>query len=341
MKGFTMSRFWIQAALLAGCLLLSLGNARAQSYVELVNTPEGCRVYVDGKDFVAEGCNMHVRDASGQTWCDSEGNTSTTDDDCDNTGNLTVGWNEEEGASYLGRTGNHNVIVGWGHDYSSYGSLITGRDHSVGAPFCGLLGGLGNMAHGDRSGFVGGFSNTSWDDSLSAALIGGTHNSADDLYSTTVGGQANHAGGGWSTVSGGYDNLSSGEYSTVLGGEGNEAAGDYSSVFGEIGYTAAGDYDTNDMMFTTRVSMPRNDGNNTRINARSSYGPHRIDFNQSFPCTPQVYAQVFNSGTGQTAPFIVSINSTDSSGFNYTLVNPASTSQRAYTASVQYAVFCN
>ena len=59
-------------------------------------------------------------------------------------GNLIVGYNEGIGA--FSRIGVHNIVVGQGNDYESYGGLIGGTGNTVSAPFASVVGGDGNVA---------------------------------------------------------------------------------------------------------------------------------------------------------------------------------------------------
>ena len=60
-----MKQTYIVAASLTAYLGLRVDLAAAQTIVEIASTPEGCRVYLSGKEFIADGFNVHVRGASG------------------------------------------------------------------------------------------------------------------------------------------------------------------------------------------------------------------------------------------------------------------------------------
>ena len=115
-------------------------EARAASYVLLAETDEGCKVYLDGVDFVLEGCNVHVRNGAGAT------------ETVNARGNLIIGYDEaatehdDEGGAE--KTGSHNLIVGSQHNYSSYGGLVAGQRNAVHAPFATVGGGADNVAIG-------------------------------------------------------------------------------------------------------------------------------------------------------------------------------------------------
>ncbi len=96
----------------------------------------------NASDLYFVGCNVHVRNGAG------------TSDLANSLGNLVLGYNEEDGwcpnapgvdqatcASGGGtwsvdaRGGSHNLIVGPGHTYESYGGLAVGRNQALTAPY--------------------------------------------------------------------------------------------------------------------------------------------------------------------------------------------------------------
>lgn len=77
------------------------------------------------QDLFIDGCNVHIRDGSGDT-------ASTT-----GLGNLVIGYNMHGGA----RTGTHNLVVGDGHSYSSFGGLLAGESNTISAPYASITGG--------------------------------------------------------------------------------------------------------------------------------------------------------------------------------------------------------
>jgi hypothetical protein len=153
------------------------------------------------------------------------GSTSTIDPKA--TGNLIVGYNEDDGhargtctvsfsafdsfedtCTQDGGTfsrslsGSHNLVVGYGHGYSSFGGVVAGRDNLITAGFAVVSGGEGNTASGNGS-----------------SVSGGSFNTVSGLTSSVTGGNSNTASGSGSSVSGGDSNTASAFGSSVSGGE--------------------------------------------------------------------------------------------------------------------------
>jgi hypothetical protein len=70
------------------------------------------------KDVIFNGCNVHVRNATGQTQA------------ANGAGNLIIGYNEEADPAKA-RTGSHNLVIGPRHGYSSVAGLVAARDKYV------------------------------------------------------------------------------------------------------------------------------------------------------------------------------------------------------------------
>ncbi len=165
-------------------------------------------------DVYYTGVNFHVRSGSG-----------TTNGAVNGRGNLIVGYNEN---SYgYSRTGSHNVVVGTGHGYSSYGGLVAGLGNGIygayssvtggtsnqaNAQLSSVSGGSGNQANASGSSVSGGYSNQVTSTAPFASISGGVYNFARGDYATVTGGYSNEADGDYSTVSGGYDDSVSGSY---------------------------------------------------------------------------------------------------------------------------------
>ncbi len=88
-----------------------------------------------GPHVIFTGANVHVRSGSGRT--DDPGSAS---------GNLIVGYNEDPFGSP--RTGSHNLVVGAGHGYSSWGGFVAGFSSTVSGPCASISGGAENTAGG-------------------------------------------------------------------------------------------------------------------------------------------------------------------------------------------------
>jgi len=132
------------------------------------------------KTIVVSGVNLQIVNGMGTT------NSSN------GVGNLIVGYQETRGAPTPGsnnfRTGSHNILVGYKHNYSSYGGLAVGDTNAITGPFCSVSGGAFNEAKGP-----------------SASISGGGLCLASGRSSSVSGGNANIAKGDWSSVSGGFN----------------------------------------------------------------------------------------------------------------------------------------
>jgi len=159
-----------------------------------------CTFSIVGNDVFFDGCNVHIRDGSGDTVGPVNG-----------LGNLIVGY-----AANSSGTGSHNIVVGDGHTYSSYAGIVTGFQNSLTGEEAGIIGGQGNTASGDYAAICGGFTNLASGDWSS--VPGGYGNWATGPYSTASGGVFARATGAISAVNGGFFNTASGLYSTVSGG---------------------------------------------------------------------------------------------------------------------------
>ena len=153
-------------------------------------------------------------------------------------GNLVVGYNELGTPFGDDRRGSHNIVVGHGNSYKSFGGFVGPRDNMTKAPFASVTGGQGNRATGVSSSVSGGLYNTasghySW-------VSGGWLNTASNYTSSVSGGSRNTASGYDSSVSGGRLNTASGWFSSVSGGRNNTASGYYASVSGGNTRSATG-----------------------------------------------------------------------------------------------------
>ncbi len=140
-------------------------------------------------------------------------------------GNLIVGYNELGNPRWIGddRTGSHNIVVGHGNNYTSFGGWVGPLDNMTSAPFASVTGGQENTSSG-----------------LGASVSGGIRNTAGGKYSSVSGGYWNYASGKFSSASGGYSNSARGDLSSVSGGLFNSAYSYISSVSGGLRNTAYG-----------------------------------------------------------------------------------------------------
>ena len=155
-------------------------------------------------------------------------------------GNLLVGYNEPRQGGSM-ETGSHNVVVGQGHNFSSFGGLVVGRQNEISGAFAAVSGGFDNTASGASAAISGGIFNRASGES--AAISGGFDNTASASATAVSGGRGNTARGEGATVSGGHGNTASGHTSTITGGQANTASGFISSIGGGRNRTARGDFD--------------------------------------------------------------------------------------------------
>jgi len=172
--------------------------------------------------FIVEKCDLVVRNGEGKTDASPNGK-----------GNIIVGyneWNSDRGSQPSDKNGSHNLIVGPGHTYTSYGSILGGRDNFSQGPSTSIVGGKGNIANAEYASVAGGFRN--YASEVYSSVGGGSGNTASGVYSFAVGGRQNTASGVYSSVTGGDRNAAVGDYSSVTGGSESVAHGKYSSITG-------------------------------------------------------------------------------------------------------------
>ena len=99
----------------------------------------------DASAVVIEGANLYVQSGAGATDAEPNG-----------LGNLIVGYDEGDRSF---KSGSHNLIVGPGHAYTSWGGVAFGSDNVVTAASASVLGGAGNRATFERSVVIGGVDN--------------------------------------------------------------------------------------------------------------------------------------------------------------------------------------
>jgi len=168
-------------------------------------------VYLDdghgglAKTIRIEGVNLQIVNGLGAT----NGNPvdpGSIDPDATATnglGNLIVGYTEQSPVDVSDRTGSHNVVVGPGHGYSSFGGLVVAKNNSIAAPYGVITGGTENDVLGPYSAIAGGMRNKTLEDHSSIA--GGIENETYGHYSTVAGGARNHTMAESSAVGGGAD----------------------------------------------------------------------------------------------------------------------------------------
>lgn len=158
-------------------------------------------------------------------------------------GNLIIGYDDlpRNPTAPLDRTGSHNLITGFGHDYSGFGGQAVGYEHTISAAYAAVCGGGANRATGALSSISGGINNLA--SGIDSSVGGGFSNEASGFVATVSGGVQNRASGDYAVVSGGQSNLASFSSSTVCGGAFNVSEGFASTLGGGSSRTVSGDYD--------------------------------------------------------------------------------------------------
>ena len=64
-----------------------------------------------------------------------------TDGPTNGTGNIIIGYDEEELFGNADKSGSHNLVVGYGHTYSSFGGIVVGYNNSITGHFSSVSGG--------------------------------------------------------------------------------------------------------------------------------------------------------------------------------------------------------
>jgi hypothetical protein len=143
-------------------------------------------------------------------------------------GNLIVGYNELGNVNGDDRTGSHNVVVGHGNSYLSFGGLVAGRDNMQGNP--------ANPRVGAYASVTGGQLNRAR--STSAVVVGGRENISENDGTTILGGQGNQVTGDYGAIVGGHDNSVTGsaDWAVVAGGFNNDNATTNSVLVGPVNF---------------------------------------------------------------------------------------------------------
>ena len=160
---------------------------------------------------LVEGANLQVVNGS-QNWWDNNG-----------LGNLVVGPNVGDSASYVNRNGSHNVIVGSNHAYNGNSNIVGGNANEVHG-LLGLVTGEGNAySAGTQKGASKGHSNIltadwSWLLVASNEVTGGTNDrgrKAQPHFKRAWGGpwgRSNECDGDDAVVVGGLENKATGTW---------------------------------------------------------------------------------------------------------------------------------
>jgi len=173
-----------------------------------------------GPHVIFEGVNVHVRDGSGQTRGNNNGEEGYV---MTGLGNIVVGYNElpvnpfyltGEEFSPADRLGFHNLIMGEQNRNKGYGSIIQGYNCIVGSNSAGIS--------CDTS-----MINESW-----SVIISGNNNAINNYGSVIVGGQENKINSEYAVGVAGYSNIINGPRASTVGGSYNQANGENGSITG-------------------------------------------------------------------------------------------------------------
>jgi len=148
--------------------------ASAKTYADGIVAPVADKLVHfsrSGNEVYITGANLNLRNGTGYTYNQING-----------LGNLTIGYNDRRGTGDV-RTGSHNLILGFGNNYSAAGAFIGG-------------------AHNSSSNHM-------------ASIYGGSGNTASGLYAHVSGGYGNTASGNWSNIGGGRDKVASGQLANL------------------------------------------------------------------------------------------------------------------------------
>ncbi len=175
-------------ATLQAALTAEVANRKAYTDSAVATALASAKTYADGKvapvadkllhfsrsgnEVYITGANLHLRNGTGYTYNQVNG-----------LGNLTIGYNDLRGSGADVRTGSHNLILGFGNNYSAAGAFVGG-------------------AHNNSNAHM-------------ASVYGGTGNTASGLYAHISGGYNNTASGNWSNIGGGQNKVASAQLANL------------------------------------------------------------------------------------------------------------------------------
>jgi hypothetical protein len=134
-------------------------------------------------------------------------------------GNLVIGY--DENLAKRNQTGSHDLIVGEGNEFTSFGGLVAGARNAITGAYASVTGGLFNSASNDF-----------------ASVSGGEDNTASGSPASVSGGFANRAITFSAWVGGGYGNTiashgtvgEQGEFAAIFGGRENTTVQNYAAI---------------------------------------------------------------------------------------------------------------
>ncbi len=180
---------------------------------------------VEGTDVFFEGVNVHIRDGSGATYVMGAPLPDSAEDvvtpaDGSGLGNLIIGYNEDISNDDPDlRSGQHNLVVGSGHSYTSVAGIVAGYNNKTESHATATIGGWRNKATNRAAVIISGKDNRAEEEG--AVVVGGEDNLSESNHTVVVGGRDNKANDDNSVVVGGRYNLSEAEHAVVVGGRSN------------------------------------------------------------------------------------------------------------------------
>ena len=139
-------------------------------------------------------------------------------------GNLVIGYDEHTPGDK--QTGSHNLVVGEGQEFTSFGGIVGGIDNAITGREAFAVG-----ARNTASGFytsVLGYENLASREKASVA--GGEHNIASGGAAAVDGGVGNHATEGGSWIGGGSENVAAAQDSAIFGGQKLETLNKFEAI---------------------------------------------------------------------------------------------------------------
>ena len=206
-------------------------------------------------DYLTVDTTSHTLTIAGANLAIVNGGDSTNAE-VNGLGNIIIGYNEDENydsTPYNGtpdpdadeKTGSHNLIVGAGHTYTSFGGIVAGYDNNIEAECASITGGLRNTVSGIYSSVTGGDYNTA--QGLSNTIVGGFSNTTQSFGNTIVGGGANviDSTAIFSSILGGWANkITYAIHNTTAGGDSTINKGVYNVVAGNLDRVHLADSDS-------------------------------------------------------------------------------------------------
>ncbi|MCB9637770.1 MAG: hypothetical protein H6727_02555 [Myxococcales bacterium] len=186
------------------------------------------------KNVIVTNANLHIRSGSG-----------TTNGTTNGYGNVIIGYNEDTNSNKQ-RGGSHNLILGQEHSYTSYGSILSGTNHTINAPHASAIGGDSNTIGGNAPNAVAiaGQNNqlAPSGTALYAAALGGQANQIDGNHAAAVAGQNNTSSGNHAAAVAGQNNTSSGNHAAAVAGQNNTSSGNHAAAVAGQNNTSSGNH---------------------------------------------------------------------------------------------------